>query len=108
MVHKWHSIDAWRGYSIPDNAVLGASDTGMWEDSPCPSDRVDSELNDFQNFLKKNGIESVKKTTQSSNVFMVKRWVVVSKWDYKKAKKIAENYLKEKKDETRFIHDAEE
>jgi hypothetical protein len=107
MVHKskWIATDAWRGYYQPAYAVLGSSDTGTWSDSPCPSDKVNEELKGFQGFLKGNGIHSVIKTGRSSNVFMIKRWVVVSQWDFKKAKKIAGNYLKEK--ETRYVHEAD-
>jgi hypothetical protein len=107
MVHKWVATDAWRGYYQPEYAVIGASDTGTWEDSPCPSGEVGKELTDFQNFLKENKIDSVRKTTRSSNVFMGKRWIVVAKWDFKKANKLAKQYLKDKKAETRYIHEAD-
>ena len=110
MVHKkgkWVSTDPWRGYYQPANAVIGASDTGMWSDSPCPEDEVIAELDKFRDHLKSKGISSVIKAGRSSNVFMVKQWVVVSPWDYSKAKKIAKDYLKEKESETRFIHGAD-
>jgi hypothetical protein len=100
---KWIKTDVWRGYGRSAYAVLGSSDTGMWEDSPCPSDKVHKELESFREFLRNKGIDSSIKTEQSSNVFMVKRWVVVQPDDYKEAKKLAQQYLKENK--TSYIHD---
>jgi hypothetical protein len=104
---KWIKTDAWRGYEQSSYAVLGSSDTGTWEDSPCPSYEVDKELKDFQAYLRKKGIGSSIKTAQSSNVFMAKRWVVVQPDDFKEAKKLAGQYLKEKKEETKYIHEAD-
>jgi len=104
---KWVSTDGWRGYTQSPYAVAGSSDTGMWSDSPAPSKLVYEELKQFQSFLSKKGIKSQMKITQSSNVFNAKRWVVVSPNDYGKAKKLATQYLKQKKSETRFIHEAD-
>jgi len=104
---KWIRTDAWRGYYQSPYAVLGSSDTGTWEDSPAPSYEVDKELKDFQAYLRKKGIGSTIKTERSSNVFMVKRWVVVPPNDFKEAKKLAKQYMKEKKEETRHIHEVE-
>jgi hypothetical protein len=108
MVHKqhktkWIPTDAWRGYEQSVYAVLGSSDTGKWSDSPCPSDEVNKELKKFQSFLKSKGIDSELKTTKSSNVFMKKRWVVVSPKNHKRALKIANDYLKKDK-ESQYIH----
>ena len=46
--------DPWgRGsYPIPQYAVIGASDCGMWPDSPAPSDRVAAELEEFRKVLR--------------------------------------------------------
>jgi hypothetical protein len=104
---KWIRTDAWRGYYQLPYAVLGSSDTGMWEDSPCPSTEVNKELENFRAFLRSKGIGSTIKTDRSSNVFMIKRWVVVPKEDFAKANKLAKQYLIEKKDETRYIHEAD-
>ena len=101
---KWISTDAWRGYEQSAYAVLGSSDTGMWKDSPCPSIEVHKEIEGFRTFLRSKGIGSTIKTTRSSNVFMVKRWVIVQSEDFAKAKKFAKQYLKEKRDETKYIH----
>lgn len=97
MVHKttkWIRTDAWRGYEQPINAVMGASDTGGWEDSPAPSDKVNSEIDQFRSGLSVAGVKSKVVTTSSSNAFMVKRWVVVDKRVLKKAKEMAKTYLK--------------
>jgi hypothetical protein len=41
---RYHKIDGWRGYPVPALAIVGASDTGAWDDSPCPSNEVKAEL----------------------------------------------------------------
>lgn len=102
---KWVKTDAWRGYYQPSSAVIGASDTGLWEDSAYPSYEVNDELENFRTFLKHKGIGSRIKNEQSSNVFMTKRWVVVPSYDVEKAKQLAKQYLKEK--ETKYLHDAD-
>lgn len=104
---KWISTGGYRGYAQSSYAVAGSSDTGTWEDSPCPSSKVIKELNDFQDYLKQKGIKSTIKTTKSSNVFMVKRWVVTKPEDFNEAKKLANQYLEEKKIETQYIHEAD-
>jgi hypothetical protein len=104
---RWISTSVYRGYSQPPYAVLGSSDTGMWSDSPCPSDKVKAELSGFRAFLRSKGIGSTIKTARSSNLFMFKRWVVVPKEDFAKAKKLADQYLKEKEKETSYIHEAD-
>lgn len=105
--NKWVSTGGYRGYPQSPYAVLGSSDTGMWSDSPAPSKEVYKELKDFQDYLNKKGIKSQRKITRSSNVFMAKRWVVVQPDDFKEAKKLAKQYLKEKKEETKYIHDTD-
>ena len=45
---RYHKIDGWRGYPVPALAIVGASDTGGWDDSPCPSREVKAELRRFQ------------------------------------------------------------
>jgi hypothetical protein len=104
---KWIKTDAWRGYEQPAYAVLGSSDTGTWEDSPCPSYEVDKELKDFQKFLQEKGIKSKIINAKSSNVFMIKRWIVPEQNKYIEVKKLAEQYLKEKKEEIKYIHEAD-
>jgi hypothetical protein len=104
---RYHKTDDWRGYEIPYKAVLGSSDTGMWSDSPCPSDKVEAELQDAKKFLEGKGIKASFSSTPSSNVFMVKRWLVVPERQRDVALKLAKQYLDEKKNETQYIHDAE-
>jgi len=101
--------DAWgRGQIIqPIYAVAGANDTGTWEDSPCPSYAVNDELKALQKHLKENGINSVIKHTSSSNVFMTRRWIIVEPDKLAEAKKIANQYLKEKEKETKYIYGAD-
>ncbi len=101
--------DAWgRGQIIqPIYAVAGANDTGTWEDSPCPSYEVNDELKDLQKVLEKKGIKSKIISSRSSNVFMNRRWIVVEPDKLAEGKKIANQYLKEKEKETKYIYDAD-
>lgn len=104
---RYRRIDGWRGYRIPGPAVAGASDTGNWSDSPCPSDEVKAEIRRFQReVLQPAGIKSRTRWGSSSNVFCGKRWVVVDAADWPKAKELADAWLKANKYTTRFIHDA--
>lgn len=77
-VRRYHRIDGWRGYYIPSNAIVGASDTGTWSDSPCPTPEVKAEIRRFQReVLRPLGIKSRQRFGTSSNVFCGKRWVCV-------------------------------
>lgn len=103
--------DGWGrdSYEIPTYAVVGASDCGMWSDSPAPSDRVEAELKQFQRALgKATGIKSrCNRHTHSGNVFMVKRWVTVRGCDFERASEFAIEWLRDHDCTTRFIHDAD-
>lgn len=103
---KWVKTDGWRGYNQPIYAVAGSSDTGGWSDSPCPSHEVKRELSELQSFLKKNNIQTSQAMGRSSNVFMMKRWIVVPKEQVAKAKELVASYLK-KDTSTTFIHEAD-
>jgi hypothetical protein len=100
---SWQSTDAWRGYNKPYYAVAGSSDTGMWEDSPAPSNIVNEELMDLKSHLKKHGINAKLMHTESSNVFMVKRWLIVDGPKFEEAKRLVKEYLATH--ETSHIHE---
>jgi hypothetical protein len=101
--------DAWGRGSVtqPIYAVAGANDTGTWEDSPNPSYEVNEELKDLQKHLEENGIKSKIVASRSSNVFMVRRWIVPETDKFKEAKKLADEYLKKKESSTKYIYDAD-
>ena len=104
---RYHRIDGWRGYWIPGTAIAGASDTGSWDDSPCPSDAVKAEIRRFQReCLRPAGIKSRQRTGGSSNVFCGKRWICVAPEDFERAFKLANDWLAEHNRDTRYIHDA--
>jgi hypothetical protein len=104
---KWINTGGYRGYDQSAYAVAGSSYTGNLEDSPCPSYKVHSELKDFQEYLNQKGIKSKIKNTQSSNAFMMKRWVVVEPEKFGEAQRLAKEYIKSNKEKTQFIHDAD-
>ncbi len=99
----WIATDPWRGYDRPYYAVAGVSDTGMWSDSPARSDIANEELEDLISYLKKHKIHAWIMNTESSNVFMVKRWVVVRGDKFVKAKELVAEYLATH--ETSLLHD---
>lgn len=106
---RYHKIDGWRGYPIPARAVAGASDTGTWDDSPCPTPQVKAELKRFQReCLRPHGIHSRIRHGSSSNVFCGKHWIVVCEFDqFERAAQLAADWLEEHRYDTRFIHDAD-
>jgi hypothetical protein len=103
---RYHRLDGWRGYSIPEYAIAGASCTGDWSDSPAPTDRVLAELADFRKILRKHHIRSRIKWGQSSNCFCAKVWIVVHSKDFARGRKLADAYLASTKSTTHYIHDA--
>lgn len=104
---RYHRADAHRGYMTPAMAVAGGSDTGTWSDSPARSEDCAAELKRFRDALrKKTGIKSRVRYGETSNVFCIKRWVVVPKADFPVAAQFAVEWLERYKDDTRIIHDA--
>lgn len=106
---RYHRIDGWRGYSVPALAVAGASDTGTWDDSPCPSPQVKAELARLSKHLRENGVPVRTRYGTSSNVFCGKRWLVVrNREDWPRAAQLALDWMEEHRADTRFIHSAEQ
>ena len=104
---RFHKIDGWRGYWIPGRAVAGASDTGMWPDSPAPTDAVKAEIRRFQReCLRPAGIKSRTSMGRSSNVCCGKRWALVDAKDFARAQAMAEVWLDTHKASTYYIHHA--
>jgi hypothetical protein len=77
----------------------------MSSDSPCPSSEVAIELNRIRAYLKKHGISARKSVTRSSNVFMVKRWLVANPGDVSRGRKLVKKYLETT--QTNHLHEAE-
>lgn len=106
--NRYHRIDGWRGYRIPRLAIVGASDTGTWADSPAPTPDVKAELRRFQvEALRPAGIRSRTAGTHTTNVFAGKRWLVVDAADFSRAAQIAVDWLEMNRDSTHYIHDAD-
>jgi len=93
LTSEWVSSDGWRGTNQPKYAICGANDTGMWSDSPCPSDVSKSELSEAISLLKKAKIPSKIISMESSNVFMRSNYVIVPPYYFNDAQKfISENF----------------
>ena len=104
---RYHKIDGWRGYWVPALAIAGASDTGTYSDSPCPSNEVSKELNRLRKeVLRPAGIASRTRWGNSSNLFCAKRWLIVRQANFEKAAKIAHDWLEKNQRSTTYIHDA--
>lgn len=84
----WVSSGGYRGRHVPINAVAGVSDTGNWDDSPCPSNVGTEELNRAKVALKKAGIRYKTTWGTTSNIFCIHRYVVVAEDDVEIAKDI--------------------
>jgi uncharacterized protein YggL (DUF469 family) len=105
---RYHKIDGWRGYRMPTLSIVGASDTGTWSDSPCPSDKVEEELVRFiKEVLKPNKIKYRRSNGESSNVFCGKRWISVNVQDFARAAQLAADWLDDNNNSTSYIHDAD-
>lgn len=85
LTKRWESDGGYRGRYVVDNAVYSATDTGMWEDSPYRSDEAMANIKYAQDILKMYGIKSKHTTCETSNVFCINHFVVVSEYDYEKA-----------------------
>lgn len=104
---RYHKIDGWRGYWVPALAIAGASDTGTYGDSPCPSNEVTKELNRLRKeVLRPAGIASRTRCGNSSNLFCAKKWLAVSQADFARAALLAKEWLDENRRTTSYIHDA--
>ena len=85
----YERYDGWRGASVPAFAIFSSSDTGIWADSPCPSDVVDMELAKARAILTAEGIRTYIAHSVTTNVFCMKRHVIVRACDYDKAVEVA-------------------
>ena len=81
----YQKIDGWRGYNQPIFAVAGASDTGSWSDSPARSEDSEDDIKMIARHLKAAGIKSYEAYGLTSNIFCIKRYLIVRGDDYQKA-----------------------
>lgn len=91
---KWVKLDGWRGYIEPINAVGGCNHTGDWDDSPCPTRVVKSELGEFKRILKQNKIRFRQLVTQSSNLFCQHVYILVNPEQREQGLELAKEYSK--------------
>lgn len=104
---RYHRIDGWRGYSIPAKAIAGGSYTGDWEDSPLAGAGLAGEISQFRReVLRPLGITARGIWGDSSNVFCMKRWLVVSDKDFPRAAEAASEWFAENDWKLRYLHDA--
>lgn len=93
---KWVSTDVWRGYDQPIYAIAGVNDTGEWSDSPSRGSETIPQLKTLQKELKKQGIQTKKITSRTSNIFARNHFLIAKPSQYEKAKKITQEFIKNK------------
>ena len=76
---QWIKTGGWYGYMEPIDSVCGANNTGNFSDSPCPEDICLNELKQAKQVLRKNRIPFKTVWCQTSNVFCMHGYLVVSK-----------------------------
>jgi hypothetical protein len=99
---EWENTGGYRGFCKPKYAIAGANDTGMWSDSPCPSNVSKSEIETIQGVLKSAGIDTIIMTTETSNIFCVHHYLIAKVKDFEKAKEIVTKHIEET--ETRLLY----
>ena len=105
---RYHRTDGWRGYPIPRFAIIGASDTGEWSDSPCPTREVKAEIRRFQReVLRPLGIKSRQRIGVTSNVFCGKRWLVVPRGSFCTAAAAALEWMEKNDLSLQYLHTAD-
>jgi len=93
---------------VPALAIVGASDTGTSYDSPCPTESALEEMKRFRKeVLRPLGIKSRIRWGTTSNVFCIKRWLVVPEESFGIAAEAAINWIDEHDRDTHYIHTAD-
>jgi hypothetical protein len=82
---KLVQINGWRSRLEPINAICGANDTGSYSDSPCPTSVALAELKKVKIILRENQIKFRSTILNTSNVFCMARYIVVSESDKERA-----------------------
>lgn len=94
--------DGWRGYSEPIYGICGANDTGMYEDSPCRTDKCLFELEGAAKCLGTIPYKMI--AEQTSNVFCIHRYLIVPPQHIKEARELFAAYFEEAKDKTSLLY----
>ena len=90
---QWVSFDGMRGANQPTYAVVGANDTGMWDDSPCRTDVATAELKSVAEHLAARGIKTKEVALESSNVFCIGRYLIAYPHEVELARTLVDAYL---------------
>ena len=104
---KWISSGGYGRYFQPAGAIVGASDTGYWSDSPAPTLNVIKEINMVKKELANLGIPTKQKVTRSSNEFIFKRWLITSPKKEIMGKQRVKELMKKIKSKISYIHEAD-
>ena len=102
---KWVDTGNNKGYYEYIFAVCGANDTGLFENSPCPSDIRVKEIDDALKVLNINGIPTEVAVGETSNKYCLHYYVIVPPEYHRKAKIIFNHYMDYSK--TKLIYPVE-
>ncbi len=86
-------LNAWNHRLEPIYAICGVNDTGSSEDSPCPSEVANIELDKVKAILKENEIKFKFISVPTNNVFCIAKYIVVSEEDRYKALELIDHLL---------------
>lgn len=100
MKKKVVHLGGWQSRLEPVFAVCGANDTGNFPDSPCKTEDCHREINQAIDILKEHSIKYRTTYCQTSNVFCLARFVVVSEDDIDFARQLVQPIL----EETRLLY----
>jgi hypothetical protein len=92
---KWISTGGYRGQEQPIYAVCAANNTGMWSDSPCPTEVCLNELIAARKAIKAVGIPVKEVVCSTSNVFCSVHYLVVPPKHVDKAREVVDKHLTE-------------
>jgi hypothetical protein len=86
-------LNPWNHRLEPIHAICGVNDTGSSEDSPCPSEVANIELDMVKDILKENGIKFKSISVPTNNAFCIAKYIVVSEEDRYKALELIDHLL---------------
>ena len=82
--------DGWYWYEEPVNWVAAVNDTGMSQDSPCPTDLGENELRLIVELLNENHINFSQMYCYTWNPFFRRKYIVVDRRDLRRTVQLIE------------------
>jgi hypothetical protein len=83
--------DGWYWYEEPVNWVAAVNDTGMSQESPCPTDLGENELRLIVEVLNENHINFSQMSCNTWNPFFRRKYIVVDSRDLRRTVQLIES-----------------